>query len=331
MTENTPNFKNSLFAWAQLVRLPNIFTVWADVTMAFCFTLGAGIFTLRSAWLAAYCLLLAAASLMYAAGMILNDLHDLPEDTRLRPERPLVRGAITPKAAKRAAYGAMLGGFFLFLVAAAMTAANGGLFFAAVPAALLAGCILLYNTRLKETLTGPFLMGACRALNLLAVMGVAAGPNFLQYHLLIPAAMFLYITSLTFYARNETEEGMRKSGVPLGVLSVLGMMGGILMLYPVVGAIQETFPSLLNPVLAEEPWRWMILIIFLALFVGGRTFSPLLGGNPKNVRRGVKQAIFTLFILDAALVFAVTDIFTAVVILAMMIPAVILGNYLYST
>ncbi|MDO4550215.1 MAG: UbiA family prenyltransferase [Planctomycetia bacterium] len=346
--------KFSLFAWAQLVRLPNVFTVWADVIMAFCITLCASIFHL-TAWEYAFLgIFIFASTLCYWAGMILNDVHDFPEDSRRRAERPLVNGKISLMTAKKMGYVMLLAGGFMFLAVTVLVRflsnpdllenhehfflqkwQNAGLTFFVILLFILS--ILFYNTRLKNTWAGPFLMGACRALHLLVIFLILSWHGTLNITSadsplwMIPAFSFIYITGLTFFARNETEEEYQKNGLSQQILSVCALTGGILILLRFVEKLKIFAPDSLISGVTQNPWMWQILIIYLAVFVGLRTFNALLNGSEKRIRRGVKQAIFTLFMVDAALVFTVSGIFTAGFILLMIFPATILGRFFYST
>ena len=88
-----------LLAYAQLLRISNTLTAVADVWMGMLVALavrlqlvplspremlGAGLITL-------------ASSLLYHAGMVLNDVFDAEQDAVLRPTRPIPRGEITWK------------------------------------------------------------------------------------------------------------------------------------------------------------------------------------------------------------------------------------------
>src|SRR5262249_12267147 len=83
-----------ILAWLQLMRLPNVFTAMADVLMGFWLTHA----TLSP--IGVLLLLLAASSLLYVAGMVLNDVYDLEQDCRERPKRPLPSGRIPMRFAK---------------------------------------------------------------------------------------------------------------------------------------------------------------------------------------------------------------------------------------
>src|SRR5919199_644904 len=91
------------FRWlpyAQLVRLPNVFTAMADIGMA---ALVAGALPGHAA---AVALLVLASSCLYCAGMVWNDYFDLEQDKRERPFRPIPSGRVTPRQA--ALFGAAL-------------------------------------------------------------------------------------------------------------------------------------------------------------------------------------------------------------------------------
>ena len=74
-------------SYLELLRVPNIFTAMADAAMGALFVEadlhGGGPFI---------GLLIAASSLLYAAGVVLNDVFDVELDRAERPERPLQIG-----------------------------------------------------------------------------------------------------------------------------------------------------------------------------------------------------------------------------------------------
>ena len=89
------NAPSRLRAWLELLRLPNVFTAVADVMMGFLVTHA----TLRPA--SEFALLVAASCCLYLAGMVLNVVFDVEQDTTERPERPIPSGRITRSAASR--------------------------------------------------------------------------------------------------------------------------------------------------------------------------------------------------------------------------------------
>src|SRR5947199_5477358 len=131
----------SALAYAQLVRLPNVFTALADIGMA------ALVSRALPAYAAAVVLLLLASSCLYCAGMVWNDYFDLEQDRRERPFRPLPSGRIGLQAATLLGTALLVAG-----VAFATLAGMVGDGFRALPlvfAVLLVVAILLYDGSLK--------------------------------------------------------------------------------------------------------------------------------------------------------------------------------------
>src|SRR5687768_15332070 len=101
-----------LLAFAQLLRLPNVFTAFADVG------LGAAAAGYVSDQPGAFLLLLAASGCLYLSGMAWNDYFDRHEDAKARPFRPIPSGRVAPRTALALAAALMLAGG---LFAAAVT------------------------------------------------------------------------------------------------------------------------------------------------------------------------------------------------------------------
>src|SRR5437762_3475159 len=141
-----------LLPYAQLLRLPNVFTAFADILLG---TLAAG--TLLSRPLAS-ALLLPASGCLYCAGMVWNDYFDLAIDRKERPFRPLPSGRITSTTALWLGVSLLLAGVaFAALAGWSSGGWNAG---PALIAALLVVAILLYDGWLKYTPFGPVGMGA---------------------------------------------------------------------------------------------------------------------------------------------------------------------------
>ena len=100
-----------LHAWLQLVRLPNLFTVPGDPLVGYVlalWTLHGPEPTPISLGQALWVVL--ASVTLYAGGLISNDLFDLEEDRRDRPERPLPSGRVSVRSALVAAIVMFIGG-----------------------------------------------------------------------------------------------------------------------------------------------------------------------------------------------------------------------------
>ena len=212
--------RSKLGAWLQLLRLPNLLTVPGDPIVGFfsCESIRyfssaeKGFVDVGHVSMLIPCV--AAAVLLYCAGLILNDLFDLKEDRRDRPERPLPSGRIGTTTAAVTAIVLTIGG-----VAAA--AFNGPL--CAGIAAALALAVVTYNAGVKRIpIAGPLNMGLCRGLSVLLGLAISsslhlgqstaggflAGENLAMlfswpFYSVTP--MILYIASITLIASRETK------------------------------------------------------------------------------------------------------------------------------
>jgi 4-hydroxybenzoate polyprenyltransferase len=307
------NGNNSrLHAYLELVRLPNVFTAMADVLLG-CLFVRADLEP-DGRWLIG--LLLAASSALYAAGVVLNDVFDLGLDLHQRPERPLPSGRISLAAAKRFGWTLLLAGVGLAGGAAVVRQDLRP----AIVAALLAGCIVAYDTLLKYTPLGPLAMGACRMLNVLLGMSVAAGALQAE-HGLVAAGVGTYVAGLTWLARNEAAESRRRD---LALATML-MMLGIAVIAWLPRWTEDLAP------LPVEPQRWYLLMGLLSLLIGWRCVWAVVEPWPQHVRMAVAQGILSLVMLDAAACFAVRDWQVATAIVFLLVPAMFFQHWMAMT
>src|SRR5438067_1880654 len=148
---------------ARLLRLPNVFTAFADIPLGLCATVALSK-SLDDTFVWKAALLLAASGCLYLAGMVWNDYFDYEEDKRDRPFRPIPSGRVSLRTA-----------FWIGLVllcvgwsCAAVTGKAGALIGLALVAAILA-----YDARIKRTQFGPLGMALCRFLNVLLGLSLA--------------------------------------------------------------------------------------------------------------------------------------------------------------
>ncbi|ARX87660.1 hypothetical protein SMD44_07141 [Streptomyces alboflavus] len=140
----------NLRAWAELLRLPALFTVPGDALAGAAAT---GLRPGRGTFLA-----IGSSLCLYEAGMALNDWADRDEDAVDRPHRPIPSGRVTPIAAFTAAVALTAGGLALASRAGRPALAT---------ATALAGTVWAYDLGLKRTPAGPVAMAAARGLDLL--------------------------------------------------------------------------------------------------------------------------------------------------------------------
>ncbi|MFB6548419.1 SCO3242 family prenyltransferase [Streptomyces sp. NPDC056405] len=190
-------------AWAELLRLPALFTVPGDALA------GAAVAGVRPG---PRTLLAIGSSLcLYEAGMALNDWADREEDAVERPHRPLPSGRIRPAAALTAACGLTGAGLLL--------AARAGRPALAV-AAPLAATVWAYDLALKHTPAGPAAMAAARGLDLL--LGAAATGGGTRAALPSAALLGSHTLAVTAVSRRETTGGSVLA--PLAALATTGAL-----------------------------------------------------------------------------------------------------------
>ena len=316
-----------LLAWLQLLRLPNVFTAMADVTMGFLFV-NHGLAPV----LVFICLLL-ASSLLYLAGMVLNDVYDVAVDLRERPERPIPSGRLPLGQARAVGYGMLVVGVLFAVTAGLVTPQESVLSWrSGAVGLLLALCVWLYDAVLKQTPIGPVVMGSCRFLNGLLGMSVAAAyagsgslAGFGPHQLLVAGGLGVYIMGVTLFARTEAQESNR--GPLVAALGV--MITGILLL--------ALFPRFSPPGfrvnLTQESY-WLLLIFLLAFPIVRRCISAVMQPGPVRVQMAVKHAIVSLILLDAAVVAQAAGPrgpLWALLLVMLLIPTLFLGRWIYST
>jgi len=310
----SPRPASTLRAYLELVRLPNLFTAMADVTMGFLFT-HAVFLPGEDAWVLG--LLLAASSLLYAAGVVLNDVFDFEVDATQRPRRPLPSGRVSRSAARWLGWELLLVGVALAWLAGFL--AND--FRPGIVAALLAGCVVLYDRWLKRTPLGPLGMGGCRMLNVLLGMSLLIGP-WQAAHWLIAGSVGIYIAGVTWFARTESGTSSRWQ---LG-LAVVVILSGVGLL-----AWLPEWAEPLFDVRRTPPDRFRLAIAVLGVLIGFRFLRAVIEPVPYRVQMAVKQGILSLVVLNAAVCFLARGLPGAAAVLVLLVPAVILGQWIYST
>jgi 4-hydroxybenzoate polyprenyltransferase len=246
--------------------------------------------------------------------MALNDVFDFAIDQVERPERPLPSRRIGLRTARSLGWAMLVGGAVLAAVAAAVA----GQIRTAAVAVLLAGCIVLYDAWLKRTLLGPLGMGACRMLNVLLGMSVAAGP-WQTPHWLVAAAIGIYTVGITWFARTEARRSRRlhlAAGAAVMLLGV-GLLTGLV-------DVMDVVPQL-------DPDRWFLLMAVLALLVGWRALRAIIDPRPATVKNAVRQSILSLVILDASACFAARGTASAITVVLLLLPATLIGQWLETT
>lgn len=308
----------------QLVRLPNVCTVLADVGAAFLLVAGGPFPAAR------FAVVLAAGVALYWAGMILNDVFDVEKDTAERNIRPIPSGAVSLGAARKAGWGLLITGVALAAASGWVPAANHpATWLPAVIGLALGAMIVAYDGPLKPTPIAPAAMGGCRVLSFLLgaspMLLIADGiPVIPRYLLAIALGFGIYVMGITTLARDEATGG-HLMNVRTGFVV---MMIGALML--------AVAPSLSEP---AQRATWVIrpggqfatLILLIASPIALRGFRVLMNPQPAAIGNMIRAAILTIIPLAASFAFLGAGQVWGLVIFALVVPAILLSMHLRVT
>ncbi|MFD2028324.1 SCO3242 family prenyltransferase [Promicromonospora aerolata] len=195
----------SLGDLAELVRAPAALSVVGDSLAGLAAARAGTSIPLRGR----HALLPVASACLYLGGMALNDYADRHLDATERPERPIPSGRVTPRGALAVGAALTAGG-----VAAAGIAGGRRAIAVALP---LAACVWTYDLVAKDHPTGPFVMAACRGLDVL----LGATPGQLSSALPAAAGLAAHTLGVTVLSRGEVHGTTAQvaGGVAAGTLA----------------------------------------------------------------------------------------------------------------
>jgi len=221
-------------------------------------------------------LLVASTIGLYGGGVVFNDVFDVEEDRRERPERPLPSGKVQLAQAISLGIALLVAGIS---AAAAVSLANG---FLALAIALMA---LFYDRYAKHHNTiGPIAMGLCRSGNLLLGMSIYGTiPTHIWYIACIP---LLFIAAITLTSQKET------TGQNKGAVATAMVLDGTIVLFFVglglTGQLQ---------ILPALPF----LIFWYGINLRAK-YRAWRHNQPKLVMQAVKMGVLSLIPLNACYV-----------------------------
>jgi 4-hydroxybenzoate polyprenyltransferase len=325
-----PNKSTPLLSWLRLLRISALPSAMSNVLMGYLLANGN--------WSPPLLLfvLVMTSSLLYLAGMVLNDVFDLEVDNRLRPERPLPSKQIGLSLARMVGFGLLTLGLAGSLVASLIASwiVSGEMALSEprpfVVGGLLVVFICLYDIFLKRTRWSPIAMGVCRGLNVL--LGASTAPasttdsnwlfGFSSPVWIVALSLGTLIAGVTWLARNETKQSRPFALLPAGVVLLSGITG-IALTPQMSGAV---FPARIATLF---PW----LILLIALTIIRRLAIAVFSGKPGDVQNVIIATLQSLIIFDACLCYlAVPDkIFYALAVVSLLVPAVASGRWIRST
>jgi 4-hydroxybenzoate polyprenyltransferase len=182
----------NVYVALRLGRVSNLPTVTSNVLAAIALA-GASATPLTIAGLCV------AMSMMYIAGMFLNDAFDREIDRVERPERPIPSGQVEAVMVFDVGFGLLAAGVGVVGV----LAYSGGAGWPPVLAAsTLASLIVFYDAYHKRNPLAPFVMGLCRA-GVYVTAALCVNAQLTPTLWLGIAALIAYLIGLTYIARQE--------------------------------------------------------------------------------------------------------------------------------
>lgn len=311
-----------LLAFAQLLRIPNVFTAFADIGLAVAVAVTILPSTPVDFWVAAALLALSSGSL-YLAGMVWNDVFDRFEDKLTRPNRPLPSGRVRVRTA-------IILGVVLFVLGLAFASLAG------IPtigkqadwnhepliyAIGITLAVLIYDGGLKRTPMGPIGMGSCRFLNILLGLSIIPDESMelsLRIHLALVTG--IYIVGVTWFARTEEGQSNKRHLIAAAIVMALALVLA-LVLKANLGVPSAT---------ALMPNLFPYLLVLFAFFVGLPIVRAISTRKPREVQAAVKRCVLGLVGLDAVLATAFAGLPGLLIILLLPL-ALVIGKWVYST
>lgn len=251
-------------AYLELARLSNIPTCWSNVLVG----CAIGGLSDRSSWPTIVIMVL-AISLLYIAGMVLNDAADHKIDRQQRPDRPIPSGRISLHAAYTFAAITMATAIGL-LTTLGLAALLLGL--------LLAVTIIAYDYLHKKFAASVVFMGLCRGLVYLTAAAAVTWPLDWTMSLTLAGALTIYITIITFIAQTEV-------GSTTGLRRRLGIALPLVILLPAA-------------LVRAESWTWagaVALLSILWLILAARHALAL----PPRAKNAVLSWLSGICLIDA--------------------------------
>lgn len=295
---------NKLMGFARLCRPANLPTAAADILAGIaisCFFSGIASVDYFLVDTGTITLLVFSSVLLYAGGVVLNDVFDAKLDAVERPERPIPSGDVSIKEA--ASLGAIL--MLLGCALAVMVSDMSGYI-----AIILAATIYIYDAIAKQhSFFGPLVMGTCRGLNLLLGISIL-GELPIIWIAIIPV---LYIFAITLISRGEVHGDNRKHIVMAAVI------------FAVVIALIATG-------IAVHSTNILISVPFLLLFIF-LIYRPLLKAykenSPEHIKKAVMAGVLSLVVMDACWAVGFSNWYIGIGVL-MLLPLSIMLSKLFA-
>ena len=288
----------------QLARIPNAFTTPSNIISGYLIV--TPISELNSIHLVT---LMLSSMCLYVSGVIFNDYFDIKIDRKERPFRPLPSGSISAQRAIKIAIGLMA-----FAVLLAITVSWSSF----IISVFLSGMILAYDYGLKHgKFSGPLSMGSTRFLNVIfgasPVLNLSLHTNFLQL-IVAATSVLIFVTVIVGFSRKEMN-GIKEKRAIIILFAVIYMIILLITITTLLGLFMM--------------WSLIILIPFAIII--SIIFKQTLSGESEAIRKGIKNMVISIIILDSIFISGVSGLIYGLLTLLFLFPSILLSKKLYIT
>ena len=248
-----------------------------------------------------------SSTFLYVSGVIFNDYFDIEIDRKERPSRPLPSGGISKERAKKIAFSLML-----FALILAFTVSWTSF----VIAVFLSGIIIAYNYRLKHNkFFSPLTMSSARFLNV--ILGASPSLNLsfqtnLQQLIFAALSILTYVFVISLFSRKEII-GMQEKRQIIILFSIVYVIIVLITIVTLLGFFMM--------------WSFIILIPFAIIM--GIIFKQTLSGDSEDIKRGIKNMVISMIILDSIFITGVAGLSYGLPTLLFLFPSILLSRKFY--
>ncbi len=301
--------------YISLIRLPNLFSAASNILPGYCIIVTAISSSFSNTNVLHLAGLMITSSLLYMAGIVLNDYFDIEIDKKERPRRPLPSGNVSKRKALTIAISSIIAANVISLLISWMSL---------VFAVILTAIIIAYDSRLKhKTITGPISMSSARFVNVI----LGASPAFsmlllssesITMLLFIATILFLYILSISVLSKKEVSGEATRLNIIFTFAIVFVVITSIAIV-SLIGILQTV--------------AFVNLALFSAVMV--ITFIPIIRGHaslaPVDIQNTIRNMIISIIILDSVFVSGVIGLQYGLATLLLIIPPILLARKLDMT
>ena len=107
------------------------------------------------------------------------------------------------------------------------------------------------------------------------------------------------------------------------------MVAGIVTLGLLHNTLERVEPE--RTLLLAKQGGWVLLMTLLTLVILRRSLLAIANPSPQKVQFAVKNCILSIITLDAAIVLDTSNVYCAMGVLALLVPTLVAGRWVYST